>query len=100
MSHAQDPAAPASEGWQTMRQSRAPRRTMVYVTGVASGLALALFAPLLRPAARRAVKGGMRLSHQAKKVASSLKEEFEDIAAEAQAEIERDTLTDSDRGIP
>ena len=87
MSHAQDRGP--SEGWRVERR-RAPRRTSTYALGVASGLALALFAPLLRPAARRAVKGGIRIGRHAKKVASDLREQFEDIAAEAQAEIDRE----------
>jgi hypothetical protein len=53
-------------------------------------LAVALFAPLLRPAGTRAIKGGIYVGRHAKKVASTLKEEFEDMAAEAQAQIERE----------
>jgi hypothetical protein len=45
---------------------------------------------LLRPAARTAVKGGIRVGRYAKKIASNVKEEFEDIAAEAQAEVDRE----------
>ena len=56
--------------------------------GAASGIAFALFAPLLRPAARSAVKGGIRVGRYAKKVAANIKEEFEDIAMEAQADID------------
>jgi hypothetical protein len=40
---------------------------------------MALFAPLLRPAATRAIKGGIYVGRHAKKVASTLKEEFEDM---------------------
>ena len=61
----------------------------VYVWGAASGVALALFAPMLRPAARNAVKGGIKVGRHARKLASSVKEEFQDIAAEAQADLER-----------
>jgi Protein of unknown function (DUF5132) len=45
---------------------------------------------MLRPAARSAVKGGIRVGRYAKKLASNVKEEFEDIAMEAQAEIDRE----------
>ena len=45
---------------------------------------------MLRPAARTAVKGGIRVGRYAKKVASNVKEEFEDIAIEAQADLDRE----------
>jgi hypothetical protein len=61
-----------------------------YVWGAASGVALALFAPMFRPAARNAVKGGIKVGRYAKKVASNVKEEFQDIAAEAHADLERE----------
>ena len=63
-------------------------RKSAYLMGAASGIAFALFAPLLRPAARSAVKGGIRVGRYAKKVAANIKEEFEDIAMEAQADID------------
>ena len=65
-------------------------RRSAYFWGAASGVAFALFAPMLRPAARSAVKGGIRLGRYAKKVASNVKEEFEDIAVEAQADLDRE----------
>ncbi len=61
-----------------------------YFWGAASGVVFALFAPMLRPAARSAVKGGIRIGRYAKKVASNVKEEFEDIAVEAQADLDRE----------
>jgi len=36
------------------------------------------------------VKGGIRVGRHAKKLASNVKEEFEDIAVEAQAELDRE----------
>jgi hypothetical protein len=45
---------------------------------------------MFRPAARSAVKGGIQLGRYAKKVASNVKEEFEDIAMEAQADLDRE----------
>jgi hypothetical protein len=45
---------------------------------------------MFRPAARKAVKGGIKVGRYAKKVASNVKEEFQDIAAEAQADFERE----------
>jgi len=65
-------------------------RKTAYLWGAASGVAFALFAPMLRPAARKVVKGGIRVGRQAKKVASNVKEEFQDIAAEAQADLDRE----------
>jgi hypothetical protein len=65
-------------------------RKSAYFWGAASGVALALFAPVLRPAARTAVKSGIRVGRYAKKIASNVKEEFEDIAMEAQADLDRE----------
>jgi hypothetical protein len=62
-----------------------------YLWGAVSGIALAVFAPMLRPAAKSAVKSGIKLGRYAKKVGSNLKEEFEDIAAEAQADLNRES---------
>ena len=61
-----------------------------YLWGAASGVALAVFAPMLRPAAKSVVKSGIKVGRYAKKVGSNLKEEFEDIAAEAQADLDRE----------
>jgi len=65
-------------------------RKSAYFWGAASGVAFALVAPMLRPAARSAVKGGIRVGRYAKKVSSKVKEEFQDIAAEAQAAVDRE----------
>ena len=58
--------------------------------GAASALAIVVAAPLLRPAAKGAVKAGILLGRQARQAGSQLMEEFEDITAEARAELERD----------
>ena len=93
MSH-QHNEAPSTEGAssqaQTAGRGAAPGRKSAYFWGAASGVALALFAPMLRPAARSAVKSGIRVGRYAKKVAASAKEEFEDIASEAQASLDRE----------
>jgi Protein of unknown function (DUF5132) len=78
----------------TGQGSKAGRRS-AYFWGAASGVAFALFAPMLRPAARSAVKGGIRVGRYAKKVASNVKEEFEDIASEAQADLDREGKNDT-----
>jgi Protein of unknown function (DUF5132) len=85
---------------QATPQSRGvvPGRKSAYFWGAASGVALALFAPMLRPAARSAVKGGIRVGRYAKKVASNVKEEFEDIAVEAQADLDREQNTGESDG--
>jgi hypothetical protein len=68
-------------------------RKSAYLWGAASGVALALFAPMFRPAAKSAVKNGIRVGRYAKKFASNVKEEFEDIASEAQSALEREEKT-------
>jgi hypothetical protein len=73
--------------------TRAGRKS-AYFWGAASGVALALFAPLLRPAARSAVKGGLSVGRYAKKLAANVKEEFEDIAMEAQADLDSGDKTE------
>ena len=91
MSHEQDAGAAESGNSQKTepRQGRTPGARSAYLWGAASGIALAVFAPMLRPAAKSVVKGGIKVGRYAKKVGSSLKEEFEDIAAEAQADLDR-----------
>jgi Protein of unknown function (DUF5132) len=65
-------------------------RMSAYLLGGASGLALALAAPLLRPVMRSAVKGGILVGRYARQVGSNMKEEFEDIVAEAEADLDKE----------
>jgi hypothetical protein len=65
-------------------------RTSAYLIGAASGLVLALAAPFLRPVMRSAVKGGILAGRYARQVGSNMKEEFEDIVAEAEAELDQE----------
>jgi Protein of unknown function (DUF5132) len=65
-------------------------RMSAYLVGGASGLVLALAAPFLRPVMRSAVKGGILVGRYARQVGSNMKEEFEDIAAEAEAELDNE----------
>ena len=67
-----------------------PGRWRAYLVGGASGVALALAAPLLRPAMRSTVKGGILIGRYAREVGSSLKEQFEDIVAEAEADLDKE----------
>jgi hypothetical protein len=67
-----------------------PGRMSAYLVGGASGLVLALAAPFLRPVMRSAVKGGILVGRYARQVGSGMKEEFEDIVAEAEADLEKE----------
>jgi len=67
-----------------------PGRVSAYLVGGASGLVLALAAPFLRPVMRSAVKGGILVGRYARQVGSSMKEEFEDIVAEAEADLDKE----------
>jgi hypothetical protein len=89
LSHVQEAGSSNEGGYVQRRQATAPGRKSAYVLGIASGVAVALFAPLLRPAARKAVKGFIHIGRHTKKVASHVKEELEDITAEVQAEMDR-----------
>jgi hypothetical protein len=53
---------------------------------------------MFRPAAKSAIRGGIRVGRYAKKVASNVKEEFEDLAAEAQADLQNETGIEPDNG--
>jgi hypothetical protein len=75
-----------------------PGRMSAYLMGGASGLVLALAAPFLRPVMRSAVKGGILIGRYARQVGSSMKEEFEDIAAEAEAELEKEKGESKEEG--
>jgi Protein of unknown function (DUF5132) len=62
--------------------------------GALSGLAVAVVAPLftkqLRPVVRGAIKGGIVTGRYVQKVAEGVVEDFQDITAEAKAEIAKD----------
>ena len=66
----------------------------VFFLGAASGLVVAFFAPAfsrqLRPLARGVVKSAIKVGQQVQRTVVGLKEEFEDIAAEAKAEIDQE----------
>jgi Protein of unknown function (DUF5132) len=75
--------------WATGGANR-PGRMGAYLVGAASGLVLALAAPLLRPVMRSAVKSGILVGRYARQVGSTMKEEFEDIVAEAEADLNKE----------
>jgi hypothetical protein len=64
----------------------------LFFWGAASGLALAVTAPLLgkqaRPAVRGAIKGGLRAGRYFQRVGSSIKEDVQDLTAEAKSDLD------------
>jgi hypothetical protein len=70
--------------------------TSSFLWGAATVAGLFLAAPLFRSVARQAVRGGLRLGMYAREVASSAKEELEDITAEAKAEMFRNAPSGQD----
>ena len=64
----------------------------VFFWGAASGLALAVTAPLFgrqaRPAMRGAIKGGLLASRYFQRVASSVKEDVQDLTEEAKSDLD------------
>lgn len=65
-----------------------------FFLGAASGVAFAMLAPLftkqLRPVVKGAVKGGIATGRYVQKMAEGVVEDFQDIAAEAKAELDQD----------
>jgi hypothetical protein len=70
------------------------RGKRLFFWGAASGLAFAVAAPLLskqaRPALREIMKGGLVAGKYIQKTASNIKEQVEDITAEAKANLDRE----------
>ena len=68
----------------------------VFFWGAASGLAVALAAPLFgksaRPVVRGAIKSGLAAGRYVQKVASSVKEDVQDITAEAKSDLDQEDL--------
>jgi hypothetical protein len=88
--HLKQPGNGSAEESSTPARNGTQGRRGAFFWGATAGIAVMAAAPLLRPAARGAVKAGLRFGRQAKQVGASLKEEFEDIAAEARAELDRE----------
>jgi hypothetical protein len=65
----------------------------LFFWGAASGLGAAILAPLIsqsaRPALREIVKGGIKAGRYAQKLGSQIKEDVEDLTAEAQADLDK-----------
>jgi hypothetical protein len=65
----------------------------LFLWGAASGIGFALFAPMLsqqaRPALREIVKGGIKAGRYVTKLSSQIKEDVEDLTAEAKADLDK-----------
>ena len=75
-----------SEAAHSSTQGRIAGKGLFFF-GVASAVAAMAAAPLLRPVARSVVKTAIKAGRKARQMGSALKEELEDISAEARAEI-------------
>jgi hypothetical protein len=88
----QDAATPGATTivTETERDGRGSKR--LFFWGAASGIALAVAAPLLgrqaRPAVRSAIKGGLLAGRYFQRVGSSVKEDLQDLTAEAKASLD------------
>lgn len=75
--------------------NRISPRNKVMLSGVAWGAVLTLAAPtigrVLRPAIRQVIKGGVASWREVQRASSEVREEFEDITAEARADVDRRT---------
>jgi hypothetical protein len=60
------------------------QKAVLFLAGV---VAAPIVKPVLRPVAREAVKGGLMLSNYVHKLALEVREDLEDLTAEAAAEI-------------
>jgi hypothetical protein len=65
----------------------------LFIWGAASGIGFALFAPLFsrqaRPALREFVKGGIKAGRYVTELSSQIKEDVEDLTAEAKADLDK-----------
>lgn len=62
---------------------------VIFLLGAgAAALFKAIGAPILRPVVKGVVKGGIVLGRQVQEYAAEVTEEFQDVAAEASAEID------------
>jgi hypothetical protein len=76
----------------------------LFFWGAASGLAFAVTAPLLskqaRPAVRGAIKGGLLAGRYFQHVASSIKEDVQDLTAEAKSDLDLEDEKSGSAGTP
>jgi hypothetical protein len=75
------------------RRFAAGSNKRLFLWGAASGIGFALFAPLFsrqaRPALREIVKGGIKAGKYVQKLSSQIREDVEDLTAEAKADLEK-----------
>jgi hypothetical protein len=93
MSHT--PAHTAESNQPSTNKKTEPAKSKgVFLLGALSGIAAAVVAPLftkqLRPVVRGAIKGGIVTGRYVQKVAEGVVEDFQDITAEAKADIAKD----------
>jgi hypothetical protein len=88
----QDSSKPAATEITNHDEKNTRGSKKLFFWGAASGLALAVTAPLLgkqaRPAARGAIKGGLLAGRYFQRVASSIKEDVQDLTAEAKSDLD------------
>lgn len=92
----QDPSAPAPAEPTAEPASHSEKTThgskKLFFWGAASGLTLAMTAPLFskqaRPAVRGAIKGGLLAGRYVQRVASSIKEDVQDLTEEAKSDLD------------
>lgn len=95
----QDATKPASTERVTVTEKDGHGGKKVFFWGAASGLALAVAAPLLgrqaRPAVRGAIKGGLLAGRYFQRVGSSVKEDLQDLTAEAKSDLDVEQQSES-----
>ncbi|HEY4046991.1 MAG TPA: hypothetical protein VGM27_09000 [Acidobacteriaceae bacterium] len=100
----QDSIKPASAEITTPAERAGHVSKKVFFLGAASGLALAVTAPLLgkqaRPAMRGAIKGGLLASRYFQRVASSVKEDVQDLTEEAKSDLDVEKQKSDSAGTP
>jgi hypothetical protein len=93
----QNGAAPAADG--AKGSCKAGTGKSRFFWGAVSGVALAAAAPLfskqLRPVVRGAIKGGIASGRYVRKVAEGMKEDLQDLSAEAKADLDANLGNDT-----
>jgi hypothetical protein len=88
----QDAAKPAANAIVTETEKDGHGSKKLFLLGAASGIGLAIAAPLLgrqaRPAVRGAIKGGLLAGRYFQRVGSNVKEDLQDLTAEAKATLD------------
>jgi hypothetical protein len=85
--------SPAHAGGSSVGGRGITSRKKLFLWGAASGVGFALLAPLFaeqaRPALREIVKGGIKAGKYVQKLSSQIKEDVEDLTAEAKADLDK-----------